>query len=256
MEEKPVEGTQDGAEKQPEASQPAPSGEPSGTPAASKVCSQCNTVNTPQSVYCYKCGLKLPDAEARKICKGCQTPNSPTSQYCYKCGLKLPEQAGGEFTDKYAGFWARLGACLIDIIIIGIVGSLLTRVIFSVMFGSSADFLEEVLKYYLNYDFGNPLVRSFLLFEGLAFLASTTVSAAYYTIATGKWGKTIGKAALGIKVINADGSRVSYWRAFGRYWARILNNATLGLAYIVIAFTNKKQGVHDFICNTIVIKTD
>ncbi len=261
MEEKPVEGTPDGVEKQPETNQSAQAGGISGNSTGNKVCPQCGMVNSPQSLYCYKCGLKLPDAEAqnKKICQGCKAPNSPTSQYCYKCGLKLSEQiaVSGVFTGKYGGFWMRLAAYLIDGVIIGIANFIVMAIIASAVFGSVAGYLDKLMSYSSpDYQFIGTMLGSFLLFYGLSCLASMVINAAYYTIAIGKWGKTIGKAALGLKVLNADGSRVSYARAFGRYWARLLNSFTLDIGYIVIAFTDKKQGIHDFICNTIVIKTN
>jgi uncharacterized RDD family membrane protein YckC len=82
------------------------------------------------------------------------------------------------------------------------------------------------------------------------------VQIAYSTIAVGKWGKTVGKAALGLKVVKPDGTRVSCWRAFGRSLAYQLNGFTLGLSFLMIAFTSKKRGLHDYIADTVVIKTN
>jgi uncharacterized RDD family membrane protein YckC len=62
--------------------------------------------------------------------------------------------------------------------------------------------------------------------------------------------------ALRIKVVKPDGSRVSYWRAFGRGLAYYLNQFTLGFSFLIIAFTSKKRGLHDYIADTVVIKTD
>ncbi len=225
--------------------------------ARNKVCPRCGTVNPPPSVYCYKCGLKLPDAtvQDKKICSGCHTPNSPTSQYCYKCGLKLPDKVGSgfEYTGRYAGFWIRLLASFIDGIILGIINSVVMMITFLSIYGSTSDFLKT-LESYVTLE--GTLPDSFWTFYGIYYLVSLIVSIAYYTIAIGKWGRTIGKKALGLKILKADGSRVSYWRAFGRYWAYVLNGFTLYIGFLVIAFTEKKRGLHDYICDTVVIKTD
>ena len=82
------------------------------------------------------------------------------------------------------------------------------------------------------------------------------VGVVYYTFAIGKWGRTLGKMALRIKVVKPNGTRVSYWRAFGRGVAFYLNQFTLGLSFLIIAFTSKKRGLHDYIADTVVIKTD
>jgi uncharacterized RDD family membrane protein YckC/ribosomal protein L40E len=256
MEEKPAGDTSGNTGKQPEVI--LSSSTVGGTESTrNKVCPRCGAINPPPSVYCYKCGLKLPDAavQDKKICNGCYAVNSATSQYCYKCGLKLPDRLGTgyELTGKYAGFWVRLLAKFIDGIILNIVNYAVMMIAYFSIFGSTADFLKPFESYITQ---GGLLPASFWLFYGISVLASMIVSIAYYTIAIGKWGRTIGKKALGLKIVKPDGSRVSYWRAFGRYWADMLNGFTLGIGYLIIAFTEKKRGLHDYICDTIVIKTD
>ena len=256
MEEKPAGDTPGDIRKQPEI---ILSSSTTGgiEPARNKICARCGTVNPPPSVYCYKCGFKLPDVsfQNKKICIGCGTPNSPTSQYCYKCGLKLPDKVGSgyEYTGRYAGFWIRLLASFIDGIILNIVTSAIMVIIFLAIYGSTADFLE-LLQSYATME--GILPTSFWMFYGISYLATLIISVAYYTIAVGKWGRTVGKMALGLKILKGDGSRVSYWRAFGRYWGYMLSSLILCIGYLVIVFTEKKQGLHDLICDTIVIKTN
>ena len=68
----------------------------------------------------------------------------------------------------------------------------------------------------------------------------------------GKWnGQTIGKRAFGIKVITADGYQCSLWRAFARAGACWLNMFTLGFSYLMVAFSEKKRGLHDHIAGTL-----
>jgi uncharacterized RDD family membrane protein YckC len=90
---------------------------------------------------------------------------------------------------------------------------------------------------------------------GIFFLTFLIVTVLYSTISIGLWGRTLGKAALKLKVVKPDGSRVGIIRAFGRSLAYILNYFTLGLSFLIIAFTHKKRGLHDYIADTIVIKT-
>src|SRR6266568_3219290 len=75
----------------------------------------------------------------------------------------------------------------------------------------------------------------------------------YETILIGKYGATLGKMACKIYVVTAEGGRVSYLRACGRYFARILSAFTLLIGYIMAAFDPEKRTLHDRICNTRVV---
>jgi uncharacterized RDD family membrane protein YckC len=86
-------------------------------------------------------------------------------------------------------------------------------------------------------------------------LAIWTIEIAYFTISVGKWGKTIGKKAVGLKIVRTDGSRVSYARALGRSLAYMLNGFSYDLTFLMIAFNAQKRGLHDYIADTIVVKT-
>jgi uncharacterized RDD family membrane protein YckC/ribosomal protein L40E len=225
-------------------------------PASNRVCPSCGTVNHPAAVYCAKCGLKLPDAalQNKKICPGCGTANSVDSQYCYKCGLKLPDKAGSgyENTIRYAGFGMRLLAFLINGILLYILVSIISAVIFMSKYGQSA-YSSLLSSLGSSDEINNPFLGSFL---GIAVVTALITAVVYSTVSVGVWGRTIGKAALKLRVVKPDGSRVSIERAFGRSLAYILNYFTFGLSFLIIAFTHKKRGLHDYVADTVVIKTD
>jgi uncharacterized RDD family membrane protein YckC len=65
---------------------------------------------------------------------------------------------------------------------------------------------------------------------------------------------TLGKMALGLKVTDLAGNRISFGRASGRFFAKILSGLLLCIGYIMVAFTDKKQGLHDQIASTLVVK--
>lgn len=65
---------------------------------------------------------------------------------------------------------------------------------------------------------------------------------------------TLGKMALGIIVTDGAGNRISFARATGRYFAKILSGLIFYIGYIMIAATEKKQGLHDIIASTFVYK--
>jgi uncharacterized RDD family membrane protein YckC len=65
---------------------------------------------------------------------------------------------------------------------------------------------------------------------------------------------TVGKMALGIVVTDLQGRRISWARANARYWAHLITGLTFGVGYLMVAFTQKKQALHDIIAGTLVVK--
>lgn len=65
---------------------------------------------------------------------------------------------------------------------------------------------------------------------------------------------TLGKMALGIVVTDLNGDKIGFGRATGRYFAKILSGLILFIGFIMVAFTQKKQGLHDMIAGTLVVK--
>ena len=58
---------------------------------------------------------------------------------------------------------------------------------------------------------------------------------------------------LRLKVVRPDGSSLTYWRAFGRYWATLVSYFTCYIGYVIAAFDDEKRALHDHICSTRVI---
>ena len=66
---------------------------------------------------------------------------------------------------------------------------------------------------------------------------------------------TVGKMVLGLKVTDLNGQRISFARAAGRFLGKFLSSMILGIGYIMAGFTEKKQGLHDMIAGTLVVRT-
>ncbi len=66
---------------------------------------------------------------------------------------------------------------------------------------------------------------------------------------------TVGKLMLGIKVVDGDGKKISFFRAFFRTISKILSSV-LFIGYIIAAFTQKKQALHDLLSGCLVINQD
>jgi uncharacterized RDD family membrane protein YckC len=64
---------------------------------------------------------------------------------------------------------------------------------------------------------------------------------------------TLGKMAVGIKVVRTDGTRISLARGVGRFFATILSTLIIGIGFLMAGFTERKQALHDMICDTLVV---
>ncbi len=67
---------------------------------------------------------------------------------------------------------------------------------------------------------------------------------------------TLGKKALGLQVTDLEGRRVSFARATGRYFGKVLSAITFGLGYLMAAFTERKQTLHDIVSSCLVIQVN
>ena len=85
------------------------------------------------------------------------------------------------------------------------------------------------------------------------FVVQMAIGIGYEVFMIGKYGATLGKMACKIKVVTADGGRVSYARALGRYFAKLLSAFTCMIGYIIAFFDEEKRALHDRICDTRVV---
>lgn len=76
----------------------------------------------------------------------------------------------------------------------------------------------------------------------------------YDTILVGTFGATVGKAIVGIKIVQENGHSVGYGRALGRHLATYLSGLLLGIGFLMVAFRDDKRGLHDLIAGTVVVR--
>ncbi len=142
---------------------------------------------------------------------------------------------------RYAGFWIRFAARLIDGVLMQIV-----LIPLRLMLGLGA--LGNV-----NVNDGGVTAATLgFMVIGLSLL-SLVAAAVYEIVMTGTRGATLGKMAVGIKVVRADGSPISMGLATGRYFATFVSTITLTIGYIIAGFDDQKRSLHDRICETRVI---
>ena len=139
---------------------------------------------------------------------------------------------------QYGGFWVRVVAYIIDVVLIGVVGGVI-GLVFGGVFGIAGG------------DVSDPASGPSLLLN----LISVVLGVAYFAgMESSEWQATVGKKAMGLVVTDTNGNRISFLRALGRYFSKILSGLILGIGYIMVAFTERKQGLHDMIASTLVVK--
>jgi uncharacterized RDD family membrane protein YckC len=153
----------------------------------------------------------------------------------------------------YAGFWLRLVAYLIDAAIMGVVFGVIVAIAIGVLGRSFfRGFIPGV------YDRpANPVFPAALL--GVMFVLipiTVIVTWLYYAkMESSERQGTLGKIALGLFVTDAQGRRVSFARATGRFFAKFITGLIpFFIGYIMAGFTEKKQALHDMIAGCLVLK--
>ncbi len=144
---------------------------------------------------------------------------------------------------NYASFWPRLGAALIDWLVILVLSRLLGHVMN----------VAEINPMHL-VDGDMAQLETLLKQLGLFALVDTSMRIVYYWFFLKRFEATPGKMALGLKVVRSDGSRLSQGQIFGRFFAEIVSKYfTLGFGYLMVAFDAEKRAMHDQMCDTRVV---
>lgn len=152
---------------------------------------------------------------------------------------------------EYAGFWWRFLAYIIDDLIIGAVSWIFALPILAV-FGVSMYSLKEAG---MDTDNAELLVLPIILAASSIGIIAMVLQWLYFALMeSSKHQGTLGKIVLKIKVTDLEGKRVSFARATGRYFGKILSGMIMYIGYIMAGFTEKKQALHDMLASCLVIK--
>lgn len=151
---------------------------------------------------------------------------------------------GGEVV--YAGFWKRVAAYLVDVFVIGIATQVVQLVVMGLFFGISASSMSNPETMFAS--------STGILFVLALYLTPLVMQAAYFAAfhASSKQA-TLGKMAVGIKMVGQSGRRISLAHAISRYFASWLSWLIMGIGCAMAAFTTRKQTLHDMLCHTLVV---
>lgn len=161
-------------------------------------------------------------------------------------GVAIPGASGlvpGPF--GYGGFWRRFWAKFVDGLITGVVGSVCNALVALAIFGEAN---------YFRLQREEAGTSELLLYQAITMPLGIVLGLAYAWFFISRYQATPGKMVFGMKLVRADGSRLSTGRIIGRYFAEILSGLTLLIGYIMAGFDDQKRALHDRICDTRVIK--
>lgn len=161
-------------------------------------------------------------------CPHCGNENIETARFCQSCGESLSGEAPLRSTTpvsgevEYIGFWWRVLGALIDSAVVTVgIGALAT------------------------------LPGLFLTVMPLSIVVPWIYEA---LMLSSERQATIGKMAIRAVVTHETGDRLTFARATGRHFAKYLSGMLLGIGFLMVAFTARKQGLHDLIAATVVVR--
>ena len=132
---------------------------------------------------------------------------------------------------RYAGFWMRFWAYLLDLIVIGSIDRIVVYPVFRLL---DLDLYAESM------------------FAPIS-ISTAIVFYAYFVFMTKYFGQTLGKMVFGLKVVGLNGEKLSWGTVLFREWIGRFISTTVWISYCIVAFLPKKQGLHDLFADTTVV---
>jgi uncharacterized RDD family membrane protein YckC len=182
-----------------------------------------------------------------------RTAPAPANPYSAPAAPLIPlPQTNAAALEDYAGFWKRVAAFILDGIILYIPNLIILK-------SMGSDAAQATLTQAILAAPGDPHAMmaaygQFYSTMAAASLITTALSWLYFALCeSSTWQATVGKLALGIRVTDLQGNRISFPRALGRYPAKFLSYIILFIGFLMVAWTQRKQGLHDLICGTLVL---
>jgi uncharacterized RDD family membrane protein YckC len=147
---------------------------------------------------------------------------------------RLPGNDIQNWPVRYAGFWMRFWAYLLDLIVVGSIERLLINPLFRLL---------------------DLSLSEFNVFAPIS-IASAVIFYLYFVLMTKYFNQTLGKMVFGLKVVNLNSDKLTWGTILFREWIGRFISATVIIGYIIVAFLPKKQGLHDIFTDTTVIHVE
>jgi len=219
-------------------------------------CSKCGSNLADNAPFCSQCGAQIAAVPPALAAAGAPVPlATQNSAGVVPAGYGMPAQpvyVQPASKVAYAGFWLRVLAYCIDTIILGVFA--VPILIGAAMAMGIGGMLESIPH---NQDpFINGMPPAFALFIFVCVCLGLFGTWLYFALLeSSEWQGTAGKRALGLIVTDMNGQRVTFMRATGRHFAKIVTSfIPLGIGYAMAGFTQKRQALHDMIASCLVLR--
>jgi uncharacterized RDD family membrane protein YckC len=205
-------------------------------------------------MFCVRCGTALPEGAA--YCQTCGMATTPASAATTPPAAAFPAPAAGAWpgtaalpaTPIYSGFWRRFWSYVLDRFVLGVAFT-------PVFFFSILPMLTASERNWTDTDLPESVMTGYLGTILLAVFLGALASWLYYALMqSSRKQATLGQMALGIRVTDLEGRRITFARGTGRYFATVITGLTLGIGYLIMLFTDRKQTLHDLIAGTLVVR--
>ena len=213
-------------------------------------CNKCGAQNAAGAQFCNRCGASTsptPGVVPTPVASqpsgspslGSSNPAPPNQASSYAASATAYQAVAPIAGVGYGGFWIRVVAAIIDAIILRVVVAPVGMIFGGLgMAGMMSGIPHRGLRI-----LGGGITIILLIFGSWlyeAFMESSSYQA------------TLGKMIFGMRVTDLNGNRISFERATGRHFAKWLSTMIVGIGYIMVGFTERKQGLHDLLAGTLV----
>lgn len=198
-------------------------------------CIHCGSNNPDDARHCSRCGRQVSLAQSSAADTSFRAPASNQRFGEFTTATPQPTQHSAATAMRYGGFWVRAGALVIDGFVVNAV-TIAVVLPFAFLVAQDNESWPEI--------------------AAVAFYVVNLLVAWLYPALTESSERqaTIGKRAVGVVVTDTRGNRISFARATGRTVAKILNVLTLGIGWLIAAFTPQKRALHDYASGTLVVQ--
>ena len=208
-------------------------------------CSKCGSPVAPNTAFCQICGTPASLTPAPAI------PGAEVAPPMLSTGTISPHWLPPT-TRTYAGFWLRFVAHMIDSLLLGVVFLVLLVPLF-LLTGLGG------LLHSINPDHPPDPAVAAAFASSIALIIVGSVAAGWLYNAyfeSSDWQGTVGKKVMNVVVTDLQGNRISFARASGRFFAKLISGLIpFGIGYILAGITEKKQALHDMIAGCLVLRS-
>ena len=186
------------------------------------------------------------------ICETCHSELLSEAAFCSRCGSSVQRLRTGV---RFAGFWRRVLAVLIDLVLLAPAIELGKEFLYLTVFRQDQPGITEVR----HRNLAEQQEADMTMLKQMAKLGTLIffLSGPYYALTESSALRgTLGKRMLGMRVTDLNGRRIRLGRASLRYLARMLSATPWQLGFVMAAFTSKKQALHDMLVGTVVVLAD